>query len=280
MGDGILARFHSRSISGGTAVFRRYLTAFLFIALTCAVGQAADLDQNGLDDKSDLPSAVVPTDVGDIAVVDTGSSSVSAVVNRLLDLGYPVTTIPVSSGLDVLVIYSLVILPVSHGDAQNYSTFEGLASDYHMYVNTGGGLWVGQPNPYGMPGNQATITWVPYALTLHNGYQSEDCPPVIVDSDHCITTGLAGTQFSFPGDEVLDMGSEWHVVVEGGSTGRPGVMVAEYGSGKILVELGHPSNAAGCPIDDAALERYVECTIAGVVAVERTTWSEIKAQFR
>ena len=261
-------------------MIHRFIAILAIAALASTVGWTADLDQNGLDDKYETPSGAVPLDEGDIAVVDTGDGSVDIFLTRLLGLGYPVTTIPASSGLDVLVNYSLVILPVGHGNSSNYSTFAGLASDYHMYVTSGGGLWVCQPNPFGMPGNQAVITWVPYELTLHNGYVIEDCPPVVVDSSHCITNGLPDTQFSFPGDEVLSMGSEWHTVIEGISTGRPGVFVAEYGSGKILVELGHPGLGVVCPIDDAALARYVDCTIDGVIAVENTSWSEIKAQFR
>jgi hypothetical protein len=258
----------------------RYTLLITILALTSTVALAADLDQNLVDDKLGGDGVAIPTTDGTIAVVDTGDSGVAYYVNRLTDLGFTVATIPMASGLDVLVNHPLVILPVSHGSLAHYAVFDGLAADYHAYVQTGGGLWVGQPNPYQMPGDEADITWVPFYLRLHNGYLNEDCPPVIVDATHCITTGLPGTQFSMPGDEVLSMGPEWQVLVEGGVTGRPGVLVAEYGAGKILVELGHPAMGSVCPIDDAAMVRYVECTMDQPVAVESSTWSGVKARFR
>lgn len=261
-------------------MYRRYLALLAVALLACTALHAADRNQDALDDGDQSSSDGLALDVGDIAVVDTGDGTVSIYVSRLLGLGYPVTTIPAASGLDVLVNYSVVILPVSHADAGNYATFDALAADYHAYVQTGGGLWVGQPNPYQMPGNEAVITWVPYYLFIHNGYNSADCPPVIIDAGHCITTGLPADGFSFPGDTVLDMGAEWHVLLEGPVTGRPAVMVAEHGAGRILVELGHPSPSAICGPSDAALERYVDCIMGGPVATELSTWSDVKDRFR
>jgi hypothetical protein len=248
--------------------------------LVAAPVWAADLNHDGADDQ--LVPGTLPAilDEGDIAIADTGDGSVSIYINRLGDLGYVVTPIPPDSDLEVLQEYSLVILPVGHGSAEHYATFDGLAADYMDYVAVGGGLWVGQPNPFGMSGNQAEITWVPYYLFLHNGYNNADCPPVIVDPNHCITMDLPDTWFSFPADTVLEMGSEWDILVEGNATGLPGVLFAEYGNGKVLVELTHPSPGSICPIDDAALDRYVTCTMGGVVATEDATWSTVKTLYR
>jgi hypothetical protein len=267
----------------------RHAIAILVIGVLLATPVwAVDRNHDGLAD-GDTPSANfssspgangVSRDEGDIAVVDTGDFSVSAYVDRLTGLGYPVFTIPANSDLEVLLGYSLVILPVGHSNANNHDTFAGLAADYIAYVSSGGGLWVGQPNPFGMPGNEATITWVPYLLTLHSGYANNDCPPIIVDPGHCITEGLPGVQFSFPGDTVLDMGPEWEVLVEGSTTGLPGVLFATSGAGNILVELTHPGLGSICPPDDEALDRYVMCTMGGVVATESTTWSTVKTLYR
>ena len=264
----------------------RLAIAILAIAVLLATPVwAVDLNLDGLADgdaSGATPSASpgASRDEGDIAVVDTGDSAVSNYVDRLTGLGYPVFTIPADSDLEVLLGYSLVILPVGHSNAQNHDTFAGLAADYIDYVNSGGGLWVGQPNPFGMPGNEATITWVPYLLRLHNGYDTADCPPVIVDPDHCITEGLPDVQFSFPADTVLEMGPEWEILVEGITTGRPGVLFATSGAGNILVELTHPAPGSLCPPDDEALDRYVMCTMGGVVATESTTWSTVKTLYR
>jgi hypothetical protein len=269
-------------------MFRLAIAILAIGVLSAAPVWAVDRNHDGLDDSSasDMNIGTDPEahnallDEGDIAIVDTGDYSVSVFVTRLTGLGYPVYTIPADSDLEVLLGYSLVILPVSHADSDNYDTFDGLAADYIEFVNTGGGLWLGQPNPFGMPDNSATITWVPYLLTLDNSYLGDDCALNIVDPNHCITEGLPNTQFSFPGDTALALGAEWDILVEGAVTGSPGVMFAEYGSGKILVELTHPAEASLCPMDDDALDRYVACTMGGVVAVEGTTWSTVKSLYR
>jgi hypothetical protein len=267
----------------------RHAIAILAIGVLLATPVwAVDRNHDGLadGDASDTNLSASPgasgasLDEGDIAVVDTGDFSVSIYVDRLTGLGYPVFTIPANSDLEVLLGYSLVILPVSHSDSDNHATFAGLAADYIAYVNSGGGLWVGQPNPYGMPDNEATITWVPYLLRLGNWYDNTDCPPVIVNPDHCITEGLPGVQFSTSGDTVLEMGPEWEILVEGPVTGLPGVLFATSGAGNILVELTHPAPASFCPPDDEALDRYVMCTMGGVVAIESTTWSTVKTLYR
>lgn len=260
-------------------LFRITLLASL-LALLTAPALAADRNQDGVDDAATSDLVFGDLDIGDIALVDTGDYSVSQYLLRLGGLGYTVDTIPPSSNFEDLSNYSLVILPVGHGNAGNYATFAALADDYIAYVASGGGLWVGQPNPFGMPGNEADISWVPYALRLSSGYNNTDCPTVTVDDTHCITMGLPNTNFSTAGDTVVEMGPEWTVLAVGPVTGNPGTMVASHGSGKILVELTHPAMGSVCPMDDAALDRYVTCTIGGVVARESTSWGSVKALYR
>ena len=252
----------------------------LGIFVSPAPSLAADLNNDGLDDTYNSASIVTNLEVGNIAVVDTGEGVVWDYVNRISALGYTVTTIAEGSPLEILLNYAVVILPVGHANVTHYNNFDGLADDYHMYVNAGGGLWVGQPNPFNMPGGTADITWVPYALTVQAGYTSADCPALIFDPTHCITQGQPTTNFSFPADNAENYASAWQVLVVGGSTGRPSVMYAEYGAGKILVELGHPSTSSICAMDDAAIERYLECLDSGTVATSETSWDSIKASFR
>ncbi len=256
----------------------------LFLFCCCAVlvspVLAVDRDSDGLDDSIGDIGLPPILDEGEIAIVDTGSSTIAYYADRLTNLGYTVVTIPLNSDLTVLSQYPLVILPVSHAQASTYYTFDGLAGDYQSYVSAGGGLWVGQPNPYGMPGNTATLTWVPYLLTINNGYDNSDCPTVIVDPDHCITTGLPNTNFSFTADTVVAMGSEWQLLCEGSVTGNPSVLWAPFGGGRILVEFCHPSPSSICPIDDAALDRYASCAMSGPTVLERSVWGDVKTLFR
>jgi hypothetical protein len=263
---------------------RVFLGSLLAIALSITAAStclAADRNQDVLDDASATSSTPVERSGAPIAVVNTGDGSVNDYVSRLTSLGHSVTTIPMTSGIATLSLYQLVILPVGHGSLATYANFDALSADYLLYVNSGGNLWVGQPNPFQMPGGQATITWVPYALTLSYLYNAGDCPPLVVDDSHCITQNAGGTNFSFPGDTVVSMGPEWQVLVVGPILpGNPSVFVATSGLGKVLVELGHPSTAALCSPADAALDRYATCLLTGPVPVEAASWAEMKGAYR
>jgi len=216
----------------------------------------------------------------EIAVVDILGSWGDDYVSRIQYLGYSVTAIPRDSGLGVLENYDLVVLPSQHANATNYAMSDSFAVDYLAYVEGGGGLWISQPNPHGHIGHEKTITWVPYQLRLQSGYDLIDCPPMIVDADHCITVDLPDAQFSFPADTATEFGPEWHVVVEGPGTGRPAVFTGEHGSGRILVELGNPSGMSYCPIPHEVYARYVECTVPSLTATQSMSWGAVKAMYR
>ena len=98
--------------------------------------------------------------------------------------------------------------------------------------------------------------------------------------DHCITTGLAGEDMPMPGDHAISYGPEWEVLVTGGVTGRPAVMFANYGAGNVLVEFGHPSVNAICSPSDACLERFVACSVGGIVATTNSSWGGVKSLYR
>ena len=240
----------------------RYLLSLAL--LTCIVVPAMALDTNldGLDDAVLGSSVVLPASDGPIAVVDTGDQSVDNFVDRLTNLGYTVTTIPLTSGYATLVLYDIVILPVAHAGPAHYATLAGLATDYISYVDDGGRLWVSQPNPYGMPGNEADIVWVPYVLRVNSDYDNSTCDRVIVDPNHCITTGLAPSDLPYPGDTVVTLGAEWEILIVNATLGDPGVLSAEYGSGRVMVEFGHPHPGAVCAYPDVGMDRMATCLLA------------------
>jgi len=215
-----------------------------------------------------------------IAVVDILGSWGDDYVGLLQGLGYDVTAIPRTSRLDVLEDYDLVVLPEQHADATNYVNTDSLAGDYLAYVEGGGGLWVSQPNPHGHIGHTAEITWVPYALTLTKYYDLADCPPRIVDANHCVAEGLPAAQFSMPADTATEFGPEWHVIVEGTVTGNPSVFVGDHGAGRILVELGNPSAWSYCPISAEVFERYADCAVPTLTATQSISWGAVKAMYR
>jgi len=259
------------------SVFAPLLFVCLCLAWQAGPVLAEDVDQDGLDDSiTALPATYADAT---IAIVDAGGG-ISNFQDRLTAVGYGSTVIPATSNLSVLSQYDIVILPVSHATPAYYYTLDGLAQDYHDYVNLGGKLWIGQANPYQMPGNTADITWAPYDLTINNGYTMDDCPTLIVDPTHCIAQGVTGADLPFAGDTVIQLGPEWHVVGQGPMTGLPCVFIADYGYGACLVELGHPNPAALCPYTNAGFSRLVECLLlAGPTPTDPTTWGRIKAFF-
>lgn len=259
----------------------RLLPVFLLIALSLPAVPvlAADVDLDGVDDAVQ-PEPGTYNERANVAIVEAGTGGVADFQARLAATGHTSTLIPVTSGYATLSQYEVVLLPVSHATPAYYSTLNGLAADYHSYVNDGGKLWIGQPNPYQMPGNTADITWAPYVLTINNAYNPADCPVVIVEPTHCIAQGITGADLPFPGDSVLEMGEEWVIISLGPATGSPSVFFAEYGCGACLVELGHPSPNAVCPYTNAGFSRMIECLLeAAPSPTESSTWGQIKSYF-
>ncbi len=241
---------------------------------------AADQNQDGIDDSIAGSMAGPAMRDGElIAIVNTGDGTVTDLLNRLTALGYSPALIPIDSGYDVLSAYGLVCLPVAHGSLNHNANFANLATDYHAYVEAGGGLWIGQPNPYQMPNHTTEVSWAPYELTVEFAYSLADCPSSIL-AEHCITTGLVADDMPFPGDNAISYGSEWEVLVAGPNTGRPAVMFALYGAGQVLVEFGHPGTGAICSPSDECLDRFVTCIIGGTVMTESSSWGGVKSIYR
>jgi hypothetical protein len=187
----------------------------------------------------------------------------------------------VASDNNVLSQYDLVILPTSHGSSCCVGTLTGLAGDYLQFISDGGCLYVAQPNPFDQPGQNLTVPWVPYELTLNALYDANDCPSVITDPSHCIADGVSGSDLPFPGDIVLSMGAQWDVVAQGSLTGRPSVFTATSGAGNVLVELGHPSPNSICPYSNAGFENMVTCCLeTGPTPVIESSWGKVKTTYR
>lgn len=260
----------------------RFLVSVLFLSTTIVLPVlAADLDYDGLDDSITGPSIENQSLTGQVAIVDTGDGSVGNYTTRLTGLGYTVSTIPVNSGYATMINYDAVLLPTSHGAAATNATFAGLAGDYHQYVQDGGCLYIGQPNPFNMPGSQSAITWAPYALTVSAWWEGQDCPPEIVDPNHCVTQGMGPNDMAFPADQVVSMAADWTVLARGPFTLSPSLFTAAYGNGNVMVELAHPSPNSVCPFSDAGLDRMMSCCLGGgATPVGTSTWGAVKAVYR
>jgi hypothetical protein len=256
------------------------LLAVTSLLLSASPAGAVDLDHNGLDDSIGPSDAAAPREDASVAIVDTGDQAVNDYANRLTAAGYGYTLITPGSDYSVLSLYDAVLLPVGHGSSCCWNTFNALADDYHRYVNDGGCLYIGQPNPYDLQGQQADITWAPYALRLYAFYDPGDCPPTIEDPNACETESLTGDDLPFPGDQALEVGPEWSIFSAGPLTGYPSLLGASYGTGHAIVELGHPSPGALCPYSDIGFATWFGCCLSGPVATESTTWGTLKALYR
>jgi hypothetical protein len=259
------------------------LLGLVSICLLFTPALGTDDNYDGVDDSyQDLQTPIL-VESGTIGVVDTGNRwNDDPFILRLTGLGYGVSVIPLTSGYSTLMSYPAVVLPTSHASSCCNSTLRGLAADYIQYVNAGGCLHVSQPNPWNLPGYRSDIPWVPYHLVLDARYDfARHCPVSITDPAHCITSGLLGSELPAPGDTVISMGPEWQILTTGGPTSKPGLFVATYGKGYVVVELSHPSPGANCPFSDAALERMFACCIgAPPTATEGATWGGLKRLYR
>lgn len=254
------------------------VSLLLLAACIAQSASAKDANFDGLDD-----SAVIATHhaggvrSSTVAIVETDDdTSIDAFVARLGNIGYTPTLIAPTSDYSVLSGYDAVILPVSHASDPWFPTFNGLASDYKEYVNAGGCLYVGQPNPFNDP---KVITWLPYHLKLNFQFTFTTCTRDILDASACAAEGLTGDDLPWPAETTLEMGSEWTVVES--SAGVPGLLVATYGAGRINVDFGHPSTDVGCAYSDTGFEQMFECCLGpDPVPVIETTWGQIKSTYR
>src|SRR4030095_12828690 len=203
----------------------RALRWIALCSLLAAPAWAQDLNQDGNSDENTGPPPVEYS-VANVAIVNTGDGSVGNYQTRLTAMGHTVTVIPLNSNLATLLLYQGVILPFSHSSSSTVANFQGLANDYRQYVQSGGCLYIGQPNPFDLPGQVSTISWAPYSLTVNANYNGSDCPPTIPNNQLCQTQGLQGSDLPFPADTITVMGPEWTILTRGPITNNPGTLSA------------------------------------------------------
>lgn len=256
----------------------RITALFALLLVAPCVGQASDRNLDGRDD--DATAGRVPvsrTASTNVAIVQTDDTqSIADFTVRLNTLGYSPTLIPPTSNFATLSGYDLVVLPVSHASITWYANFDGLKDDYKSFVNGGGCLYVGQPNPMNAPN---LISWLPYTLKLDFQFTFTTCTRDVLDASACTVEGLTGDEMPWPADTALEVGPEWTIVEE--SAGVPGLLVADYGAGHINVDLGHPSPQVGCPTSDACFAKMIECCLGTPpVPTRASTWGGVKSRYR
>ena len=181
--------------------------------------------------------------------------SLAANTKMLNELGiseFTITEITSAIDPDSLKEFTIIYLPVSWAALTTpiYENINDNAAQYMNYVKSGGSMFIEQPNPFNRPGNTITIDFLPYPVTLSNGYLDEEV--TVVDSTHYITTGLDGIDLPFPGDQVQDLPEQYTLLAEGTSSGYPSLFTLNHDDGKILFAMGHPSSTSVHPYSDAA----------------------------
>lgn len=186
--------------------------------------------------------------------------------DRLIALGYSVSLLPVSADLDTFRQYDIVYLSVGWADGflGDYSEIEAYAADYRAYVSEGGGLLVDQPNPFDQPGDSVSPSLLPYPITFYNPYDTRDWPPIIVNPDHYITSGLSREDMPGPADQITAIDPAYEVLVRGQTTNSPSLAVAEYGRGRIVIQTDH----SGGGFSDEVYRRMIEWVSSKIDAVD------------
>ncbi|MEW6444251.1 MAG: hypothetical protein AB1640_25175 [bacterium] len=204
------------------------------------------------------------------------------VMERLEGLGYSVTLLPVDSGTDAFEPFNIVYLPNAWASSpQLYETLQDRADDYHAFVHSGGGLMVDQPNPSNLPDGFCSPSLLPYTVELYYDYNFGDYPPVIADPDHFITQGLTEEEMPFPADRVSLADESYDVLVRGRATNTPSLLVAEYGSGRVLVQTSCPAGGM-YEMSDEVYRRmlsWVSRMEAPVLTLNGTDWFLICYEF-
>lgn len=238
------------------------LFLLLIIFSSFSVTNARQLEINGdanstthfLKPHFNKPTIIRP-DVA-MAIIQSGGW-ITLSVSRLESLGYTnVSLIPFSSGLDILSNYDIVILPSTWAGSQsNADAILAKDSAYIEYVSNGGSLVVQQPNAN--IAQTINVTLLPEPVTFYYQYNNMDFP-VIVDSTHSITAGLASEGMPFPADTISFLPEMYHVLVKGSISGSPSLFIAEYGMGKILVETLGLSSTSNYPVSDTVIVRMFD----------------------
>ena len=236
-----------------------FLILFFLFAYSCS-DSPTDSDNDPGDIKD--PGAIrigLMYDVPELTTLQRLDSLAtnSAMLNTLGIKEFTVSTITSDIDPDSLQLFTIIYLPVSWASSNSmiYENILAAKNSYMDYIQSGGAFFIEQPNPYNRPSNMITIDFLPYPVTLSNGYLNEDV--VIVDSTHYITNGIDPINMPFPGDQVQDLPEEYSILAEGVQSGAPSVFYLNHGNGKILFAMGNPSPSSIHPYSDEVYYRML-----------------------
>ena len=172
-------------------------------------------------------------------------------ITRLERIGCEAVLLEMDAGLERLRTVDVVFLPTHCGDPGPH---RGKAADYHKFIREGGGLIVSQPNIDG------TLNLLPYPITFINSYIKDEARTA-EQPDHPIIAGMAAEALPFPADRVKDVDERYRVLVTGVRSKSPSLLVAEFGSGRIVVQTASEASFASTPFPDRLLVGMIEWVI-------------------
>jgi hypothetical protein len=201
-----------------------------------------------------------------VGLIQTGSFS--EVESRLSNLGFEVTLLAPSSGLNEFNNYDIIYLPYEWASAFNgsKSEIEANAPDYKDYIQNGGSIIMDYPNSWNF-----SPQLLPYAITINELYSRDDneWPPIVVDPNHVITSGLPEYEMPGPRNQITSLAAEYEILVKSRITDSPTLVIATYGNGKILVHTADPSYFSKHPIGDKVYRRMIRW-LAGLEIDDRS----------
>jgi len=171
-----------------------------------------------------------------VGMIDLGPNYLYVdIFTRLQDIGLMPTWISPIATYQELSIYDVVYLP--SGWAIREPELERYPNIFKSYVNKGGGLLVEQANS----DTRLSPSFLPFPITyLHDEWDREDWPLVVIDSSHILTRGIDPVDLPSPMD-CAEMDDSYFTMVSGGKTRCTSLAITSYGDGRILLSMGNAS---------------------------------------
>lgn len=195
-----------------------------------------------IPDPKEMLSVSEPLDVA-IAVLKTKGSGHKDAYDRLKLSGFNNVKY-IAAPIDKGHLKGVDMLYLASGWAayggEYYQSIESSSNVVHKYIESGGGLFVEQPNPYKNGEDQkVTPNILPYKITFN--FRNSPFELAGVNSEHEITKNIGNYILPYPSDDMEYIDSKYEVLVEGKSLKTSPLLVANYGKGKILVCTHSPS---------------------------------------
>ncbi len=131
------------------------------------------------------------------------------------------------------------------------------ANQFHAFVKRGGGLIVGQPNPYSVTGQVCTPALLPYPVTFHYWYDKRQPSRETVSHEHFITEDVAVDNLPFPADTIRSIDPRYKALARQTSTRRISLAVCEFGQGRVVIHTGPDGYNSPYPTGDEVFKRMV-----------------------